>query len=405
MIERFKDISSENPIGQVWKLLRSFLDIPSVSEKIRQIHQVPERKHAANIKKQAEQIGYCIRQAEEYFKASSQVGLPTRPTLLYYGGVSLSRALVLLRKKGDYSIDALRKKNEHNHHGLDLDRGLAENVRRAEGPEAFFGSLQCKIHVKSRKESIPWGHFPLFYESLVPCAFWVPIESHEIGSRAIERTTRSSACANLLPLESLIHTHFNTMEILKILPDMFFVLLDSEIEPGLCRGDLKLRITHYPKIDESGNKQIAKIKEQYMFSLDGIFSDTKTHLLDYYRQKNPSIDVRGESQYGLGLSLTLDYSPSDQPHTFYIPDIVDDINGKKFYIFNPDTYLSEPATHLALLFCLGMLSRYYPDIWMKVIDENVKIAELTDSLLNIIYRKFPNLILDQLTGCKHYIHL
>ncbi len=43
--------------------------------------------------------------------------------------------------------------------------------------------------------------------------------------------------------------------------------------------------------------------------------------------------------------------------------------------------------------------------WMRAIDENVQIAELTDSLLDMIHRKFPNLILDQMTWVKHYVHL
>jgi hypothetical protein len=60
---------------------------------------------------------------------------------------------------------------------------------------------------------------------------------------------------------------------------------------------------------------------------------------------------------------------------------------------------------LMLLYNLRMLSNYYPDIWMKTIDQNVQIVEVVDTFLNIVYRKFPNLILDQMTGTKHVIHL
>lgn len=105
------------------------------------------------------------------------------------------------------------------------------------------------------------------------------------------------------------------------------------------------------------------------------------------------------------LILKKEFFPGDEENIGYFSDIVEDINGKKFYILNPEDYLPQPASHLIILFCLGMLCRYYPDVWMKVIDENVQVAELTDSLLNIIYRKFPNLILDQMTGIQHYVHL
>jgi YaaC-like Protein len=59
---------------------------------------------------------------------------------------------------------------------------------------------------------------------------------------------------------------------------------------------------------------------------------------------------------------------------------------------------------LVLTYCLGMLSRYFPDVWMTVTDSRVEVAELTNTLLSVIQRKFPNLVLDQLTGVKHYIH-
>src|SRR5439155_26631672 len=62
--------------------------------------------------------------------------------------------------------------------------------------------------------------------------------------------------------------------------------------------------------------------------------------------------------------------------------------------------LPEPANLLIVLFCLSMLARYYPDIWIRAIDTSPRIADLTDSLLNIVYRKFSNLILDQLTWTK-----
>ena len=84
--------------------------------------------------------------------------------------------------------------------------------------------------------------------------------------------------------------------------------------------------------------------------------------------------------------------------------MVDDIRGEIYFIFQPQSYIPEPATVFILLFQLGMLSRYYPDLWMAAIDHDVRIAEFVDSLLNIAFRKFPNLMLDQLTGVKHSVH-
>jgi len=148
-ITGFKEITSENPIAQIWKLLRFFLDVPTVSDMIRKIHNIEKGKYDQDVKKQARQIGYCIRQAEEYFHASSQVGLPTRPLLLYYGASSLSWALILLRKSGEYSFDKLRKDRKHQHHGLEL-KG---QTRSDDGLEAFLNSLQCKLYTKKHEAS------------------------------------------------------------------------------------------------------------------------------------------------------------------------------------------------------------------------------------------------------------
>ncbi len=139
--------------------------------------------------------------------------------------------------------------------------------------------------------------------------------------------------------------------------------------------------------------------------MDGISKDQKDHLVSFYEQRNNIIKVEHDFGSNILLILKKEFFPGDEEDLGYFPDIVEDINGQKFYIIKPEDYLPEPASHLIILFCLGMLCRYYPDVWMKVIDENVQVAELTDSLLNIIYRKFPNLILDQMTGIQHYVHL
>jgi len=402
MIQGFNDITSENPIGQVWKLLRFFLDVPSVSNTIRSIHDIPEGKFDADVKKQAKQIGYCIRQAEEHFHASSQVGLPTRPLLLYYGAVSLSQALVLLRQDGTRSLDALRKKQKHNHHGLDLERGLAETARLDTGTENFLSLIQCKCHIEN---GIPWGQFALFYQSLVPCVYSIETEIRDQGTSTFLQSHVTQICADLLPLDSIVSKCLNALDLVKSLSDIYFTLRQVSIRSDLCRGSVKGRIIRHYKKDEHGNEQIGKTEDTWDFFIDGVTKKQKDHLLTFYKECNPNITLHADLGSNIHLRWIREVPSSDQVHEAYWPDIVDDINGRKFYILRPEAYIPEPAAHFILLYCLGMLARYYPDIWMRAIDENVQIAELTDSLLNIIYRKFPNLILDQMTWVKHYVHL
>jgi hypothetical protein len=83
-------------------------------------HQVPS-KHRDNVRKQAQQIRYCLVQAREYFTAAATVTLATKPNLLYYGTMSLALAEVLFKQSGESSLDKARAENRH--HGLSMTVG------------------------------------------------------------------------------------------------------------------------------------------------------------------------------------------------------------------------------------------------------------------------------------------
>jgi hypothetical protein len=116
------------------------------------------------------------------------------------------------------------------------------------------------------------------------------------------------------------------------------------------------------------------------------------------------ITVLNEAPTSLALRLKREITQGTWPAT-YVPDIVDSLTGRLFFIPEPETYVAEPAAYLAILFSLSMLARYYPDKWMAFIEQNVLVSELLDTVLNAIERKLPLLILDQLTGIKHYVQV
>jgi hypothetical protein len=238
---------------------------------------------------------------------------------------------------------------------------------------------------------------------LVPSTTQIKSIVYDFGEVIGLESSSPMPCADLLPIECLVNNQFNLLDILKTLPDIYFNLCQTGIQPGLCQGSLESRVVKYYKNNEK--EQIKKHESNYTFALDKILNNQKENLIKFYKERNKLIRVEHDFGSNIVLILKKEFFPRDEENIGYFPDIVEDINGKKFYILNPEDYLPQPASHLIMLFCLGMLCRYYPDVWMKVIDENVQVAELTDSLLNIIYRKFPNLILDQMTGIQHYVHL
>ena len=82
---------------------------------------------------------------------------------------------------------------------------------------------------------------------------------------------------------------------------------------------------------------------------------------------------------------------------------MDDSNGKQYLVLKPEEYIYEAASYFLLLFCFGMLARYYPDVWVKTVNSNSQIAEVTDRLLDIVSWRVPTLILNQMTDTKHYV--
>jgi hypothetical protein len=407
MITSYKEITTDSPTKEIWKHLRYFLDVKAVDIKIRNYHKVPDGKYTSDTKKQARQISYSIRQAEEFFIASSQVGIPTRPLLLYYGAVSLSRALLMIRKDGNYCYDSLRKKKKHNHHGLVLCKKCVSELASPRDIASFLKAIRFKIYMKkdSSGGEEPWGSFPLFYSCLVPGEFTLKQTIKDSGKTTYIETTTTQTTTDKLAMDVISQREFNALDLMKTLPDMFYTLNDMSIPTTLCRGNVESRIIKSYKKNPDGKEEPEKYIETFNFFLDGITQVQKKKLLDFYAKVSPNIKTIADYGANIHLQMLREDFPGESPTSYYAPDIVEDSNCTKFYILEPVDYLPEPATYLALLFCFGMLSRYYPDIWMKIIDENVLILEAIDTFLNFAYRKYPALILDQMTHVRHNIHV
>lgn len=382
----YKDIICENPTREIWKFLRFFKDSDYCSNIMRTNLGLGTSHFKAALKKQTLTIGYCIRQAEEYFLASANVTLATRPLLIYYGIICLSEALVLLRE------NIRRKGTAQNHHGLFL-----KPIGTFSDTQSFFESLNCEFNLVAE---IPYGQFDRFYKSLSPQQLQIPIKIIKKGSTSVIDSSQITPGVDLRPLESIINEKIKPFELLKYLPDMYHLFRDMKIETNLSRGNLNIIYNH----QYGENEQLQKIKETHNFYVDDITSPKKEKFIKFYAEMNPAIKLIDNFTKNLRLSLEREYTFNQAQPMIYYPDIIEDIHNQKFYVIDPEAHIMELAAFYILSFCLGTLCRYYPDIWIKAIDSNVQITEICDSLLNILVRKFPNLILDQMTQYKHHFH-
>lgn len=391
---------AENPVRQLWQMLRLYLDVAWVEGEVRRIHKLGVNEQRRNIAKQATQIGYCIRQAQEYWDASAGVGLATRPLLLYYGATSLSQALYLLKLDGSNSLDGQRRATKHNHHGLELARGAAGAIRPDAPLEAFFESLQATVYTKAVTPGAAeegWGQFSLFYNSLLESEC-VSVPTHEtVGSFA--SSVRGRLALPSIPKQPLAAVAGRPLKgycLLNNLPDLYNLLSELGHATGLSPGSCQRNVF------SSGPTDAMFLSGHLNFDLEGLDED-RSSLVKRYQQANPAIAVRERQHRYMHLWLEVKQRPGHQESMGQLPEMTTDTHGQLFYILRPNEWLAEPAAHFALLFCLGMLARYYPDVWMAVIDKNARVAEVTDAFLNVAYRKFPNLILDQMRGRLHVI--
>jgi YaaC-like Protein len=402
MITKVRRIRAVSATAEVWKYLRFFLSTEKTTAQIRATHKIPLGEQDGNLQKQARQIAYSIRQAEQYFRASSLVDLTTRPLLIYYGAVALSQALILIKNDGTFSLDSLRKERKHRHHGLELHANV-ESASKATSFCQFWETVTCSVHRKASGDF--WGHFPLLYKSLDPDVFSCVIQIQDLGQTSHLTREIVMTSADLRPLDSVAAEAINAYELLKTLPDVHATMIELGQISGLRPGNINRNVVTYykPMSAENSNKEIDRVVDTSHFFVDSIGREEQNELFTFYQTKNPLITK--QSDYERNLYLTLEkVMPSGTPHSLgYHPDIVEDVFGKKFYILEPEKYVPETAAFAVLLFALGMISRYYPDVWVKNIDANIEMAEVTNAFLNIAFRKFPNLILDQMTGIKHVI--
>jgi YaaC-like Protein len=349
MIINVSDIVSENPIKQIWKLLHLFLDPKYTSNQIRLIHPEIPAEHEGNIKKQAMQIAYCIRQAEEYFQASTQVGLATRPVLLYYGAVALSKALILLKKDGNYSLDSQRNNPaySHKHHGLEpVNRLTSKNVGNL-SIEEFFSAFGAKLYVQPQSK-IPWGNFPLFYDSLVPQTPLVTITYHKerkvipVPTYSIPHLYSISEITPILELPNEI----TALDLMCQLPDMYYILRQLGIECNLARGSCTVD-AYYSKNDDSSVSLIEQSevvrKVTYRFFINPHNETIKGQISRYFKENLPHLELEMDQGLVMKYGLLLEYTSEGAPK-LQIPGIIDSMNGEHFYTINEDLGCSKKIT-------------------------------------------------------------
>jgi hypothetical protein len=390
MIKSTQKILTENPYEEIWKRLSIFKDDELINKSIRKNFGLKDKKHLSDTKKQAKQIRFSIKQSEGYFKAAKQSGIEVKPNLLYYGMLSLGTALFLFKSDGNYSLDAIRKKKEKDH-GLRPKENFSSLPKSEKNLKNILSMIEAEIYIKANQ---PIGTFKYFYDSLVPESVLVHrkiIESNKTGYLKRDFALHN---ADKPEIKNLLDKKFSLDMLFSYLPDMVDFLNNFGIPSRLFFGDIQSTINITKK--EKNGEQKENIIEKQEISINRLIEENKKYFKKLYLKNH---QIKLESEFSNNLYFTFDSSrEKKEGHLDYFPDTTQDIFGQIYFIYKPEDYILEPANYYICMYVLSMLCRYYPDVWMKLLEENVSFRIAIDSFCNSALRKFPNLILNQLTG-------
>lgn len=351
-------IRDQEVLNFAWRGLKNFHNIDFCKSKIVKHHSVPE-KHHKNAEKQARQIRYCLIQAKEYFDAAQVVGLGTKPLLLYYCCLSLALAQILYRGTGLDSLENARGKNAHHGLALKLDGdigGATANTFRAieqlrTAPVIIDGN---RIGTFELWEKLSF-EFPL-----------VGKDTDKRGGSSVSNLGRILMQSEWQRQWELPVRGVNLLDVFLNSPGMTDWLAQHDIASNIVRGRIERTVA-----DDSILLALV-VHPAYKPSLDKV-----SHAFLFQPSVIPDLVVQA---YESGFSMRIDLKKV--VGTFSIPQgymwTVDEIRFP-----DPDFKLNAFGLYYVGLHILGNLSRYYPEVWMRHIEEHTPLASGSEVFLDL----------------------
>jgi hypothetical protein len=116
---------------------------------------------------------------------------------------------------------------------------------------------------------------------------------------------------------------------------------------------------------------------------------------------NPNVDSIKMNFFGGGGALTVDMDPMPF-NAATIPSGVN-ITSKDLLFYDSDAQLNEFGYIYISLHMIGNFARYYPDIWMRAVEESHQIALVIERSLEIVQERMPLAALSELSRSYHVV--
>lgn len=322
--------------------------------------------------KKARQISANLAQGRQYFNASFKVGLIAKPLLVYYGVLSICRAIILYRDR------ASGEESLHSSHGLaavgwaQTLAGSLVNIRdlKMEVTAGTFGELLDAT--KNVERFTPPLHAAMSKEGVVPTvSLRLPAATQLTFGDALSR----------IPELSELH-----MRVFERRSEAFISWISG------AGGDIPHELLTFNVVDLVPTHSVDELAQ--LLNIAKLDDARGTFDSSQFGSKQVCIASIKLGE-GLGapksippLARLVSPEPSEQ-HTYYFnwP-----IQGQ----FYPTTL----ARMFMLSYCLGMLARYFPSVWMSGISNENDTASfpLLTRSISILQQNFPSVALAEFTA-------
>lgn len=372
IIQRAQKVRTLSESSYAWSGLRKFQNIDLVTKRLIELHDIPKRFHR-DVRKQAQQIRYCLTQAREYFVAAGAVTLATRPNLLYYGTMSLALAEILYKQSGNSSLD--RAREDHRHHGLSIGVG---SIKQGCDLERAASLIRARPHGVG---GIRRGTFELWHRSCRehPLAGKLTRFLPDGGTNVAYELLFGAIDA---PYPSLPEVGITFADCLSCTPLLMEFVEQHGLQSRLTRGKSEGEVWPGPEW---------KANHDVIFHPSDLFPAFKEKI----RINANSVDrvhVR-EAGYGAAIRLMADWV-NGFPELPLSPAAT--INADEWRMWTNDPALNEFGFLYVGLYLAGNYARYFPDLWLFDVETSAPLALAVEEFCNVCEWRAPWLTLCEL---------
>jgi len=341
---------------QIWREIFTLTDLRIIKEKLKADAKIQNQSLSDSFATQkAKDIQYCIRQAYDYFSSSKSATIVIKPTLIYYGLISLATALIIYKYR-DKSLHSMKEAHGLKDKYSDKLKSIGNDISRDE-------ILQISTEIQGSGTFVEISRLSLSEYFILPVKH---DDRADTSKDYLQSVNLSQEYPNLKEI-NLLTLFQNIPEIWK--ETKLFLKKASFVYEGEA-------VLHNSRITCRISKELTPINElkrNLAFTEKADFSESNNY-------------------YFFSLSRT-DY-------TGCTPLTKRNIMGNQFLVADKNNSLitSDFILYYLTFFILGSLARYKPVLWRTMLEDSLQgLNTIPEILCDSAYIKLPLAFLTEYT--------